>query len=121
MLKSIASVFFVASIGLAGAQSNAVAPSRLAHLRRGINLSEWFAQVWDPKGYTKEHFQTWTTSDDIVLIKAAGFDHVRLSVNPQPIARSLPLVWSRGEAGRRDPSRRSLPYDYCCRREVGRR
>jgi endoglucanase len=87
MLKSVASVFFfaVASIGLAGAQSNAVAPSRLAHLRRGINLSEWFAQVWDPKGYTKEHFQNWTTSDDIVLIKAAGFDHVRLSVNPQPM------------------------------------
>jgi endoglucanase len=87
MLKSIASVFLfaIASIGLAGGQSNAVAPSRLAHLRRGINLSEWFAQVWDPKGYTKEHFQNWTTSADIALIKAAGFDHVRLSVNPQPM------------------------------------
>jgi aryl-phospho-beta-D-glucosidase BglC (GH1 family) len=59
--------------------------SRLAHLRRGINLSEWFAQVYDPKGYTKEHFQSWTTSSDIALIKSTGFDHVRLSVNPQPI------------------------------------
>ena len=31
--------------------------SRLAHIRHGINLSEWFAQVYDPKGYTKEHFR----------------------------------------------------------------
>jgi endoglucanase len=65
-----------------------VPASRLAHLRRGINLSEWFAQVYDPKGYTKEHFQTWTTSADIALIKSAGFDHVRLSVNPQPMFTS---------------------------------
>jgi len=67
-------------------QSNSSVPSsRLAHLRQGINLSEWFAQVYDPKGYTKEHFETWTTSADIALIKSAGFDHVRLSVNPQPM------------------------------------
>lgn len=64
---------------------SSVSASRLAHLRRGINLSEWFAQVYDPKGYTKEHFQSWTTSADIALIKSAGFDHVRLSVNPQPM------------------------------------
>jgi endoglucanase len=64
-----------------------VAVSRLAHLRRGINLSEWFAQVYDPKGYTKEHFEAWTTSQDIALIKSLGFDHVRLSVNPQPMFR----------------------------------
>jgi endoglucanase len=55
------------------------------HLRRGINLSEWFAQVHDPKGYTKEHFETWNTAQDIALIKAMDFDHVRLSVNPQPM------------------------------------
>jgi len=65
--------------------ASTVPASRLAHLRRGINLSEWFAQVYDPRGYTKEHFQTWTTSADIGLIKSAGFDHVRLSVNPQPL------------------------------------
>ena len=62
-----------------------VPASRLAHLRRGINVSEWFAQVYDPRGYTKEHFESWTTSSDIALIKSAGFDHVRLSVNPQPL------------------------------------
>jgi aryl-phospho-beta-D-glucosidase BglC (GH1 family) len=60
---------------------------RLAHLRRGINLSEWFAQVYDSRGYTKEHFQTWNTADDIALIQKMGFDHVRLSVNPAPMFR----------------------------------
>jgi aryl-phospho-beta-D-glucosidase BglC (GH1 family) len=64
---------------------NSVPPARLAHLRHGINASQWFAQVYDPRGYTKEHFQTWTTADDIALIKSMGFDHVRLSVNPQPM------------------------------------
>jgi endoglucanase len=64
-----------------------IAQRRAAHLRQGINLSEWFAQVYDQKGYTKEHFETWNTAQDIALIKAMGFDHVRLSVNPQPMFR----------------------------------
>src|SRR3989441_7643490 len=64
-----------------------VAQRRAVHLRNGINLSEWFAQVYDQKGYTKEHFETWNTAQDIALIKAMGFDHVRLSVNPQPMFR----------------------------------
>jgi aryl-phospho-beta-D-glucosidase BglC (GH1 family) len=64
---------------------SAVPPSRLTHLRRGINASGWFAQVYDKRGYTKEHFQTWTTAEDIALIKSMGFDHVRLSVDPQPM------------------------------------
>ena len=59
-----------------------------AHLRRGINASSWFAQVYDPKGYTKEHFETYITAGDIALIKSMGFDHVRLSVNPQPMFNS---------------------------------
>src|SRR3954468_23488592 len=69
------------------AQSNTLAQRRAAHLRHGINLSEWFAQVYDPKGYTKEHFENWTTANDIALIKSMGFDHVRLSVNPAPMIR----------------------------------
>ncbi len=62
-----------------------VAAARAARLRHGINASNWFAQVYDKRGYTKEHFQDWTTADDIALIKSMGFDHVRLSVNPQPM------------------------------------
>jgi len=77
-----------ASTGFAQtSQDSGLAQRRAAHLRHGINLSEWFAQVYDQKGYTKEHFETWTTAQDIALIKAMQFDHVRLSVNPQPMFR----------------------------------
>ena len=94
-----ASLFFVAQAG--HGQSNSepgIAQRHTQHLRHGINLSEWFAQVYDQKGYTKEHFEGWTTAQDIALIKAMGFDHVRLSVNPQPMFR-------RGQADR-------IPEDY---------
>jgi endoglucanase len=62
-----------------------VPASRLAHLRHGLNASEWFAQVYDKRGYTKEHFESWTTVQDIALMQSMGFDHVRLSVDPQPM------------------------------------
>jgi len=86
VIRYILLCFFLASVSLAQAQtpSSSVPASRLAHIRHGINLSGWFAQVYDPKGFTKEHLQTWTTAEDITLIKSMGFDHVRLSVNPQP-------------------------------------
>jgi aryl-phospho-beta-D-glucosidase BglC (GH1 family) len=77
--------FFLICVSLVQAQSSSIPASRLAHIRHGINLSAWFAQVYDPKGYTKEHLQTWNTAADMALIKSMGFDHVRLSVNPQPI------------------------------------
>jgi aryl-phospho-beta-D-glucosidase BglC (GH1 family) len=78
-----------AQSGHGGGSGSAYAPPlafrRAEKLKRGINASEWFAQVYDKRGYTPEHFQAWTTADDIALIKAMGFDHVRLSVNPQPM------------------------------------
>ena len=84
--QTIGVVLFFTSLSFAqNSPLPSVPASRLAHIRRGINLSEWFAQVWDPKGYTKEHFESWTSASDIALIKSAGFDHVRLSVNPQPM------------------------------------
>jgi aryl-phospho-beta-D-glucosidase BglC (GH1 family) len=81
------STLFLLSLATAPllAQGASLATHRAAHLRYGINLSEWFAQVYDPKGYTKEHFETWTTAHDIALINSMNFDHVRLSVNPQPM------------------------------------
>src|SRR5260370_29663290 len=94
----------LASLGLCASSSqgqtvslsNSVQPvssvpaPRLAHLRRGVNASAWFAQVYDKRGYTKEHFQDWTTAQDIALIKSMGFDHLRLSVNPQPMMPNHP-------------------------------
>jgi aryl-phospho-beta-D-glucosidase BglC (GH1 family) len=62
-----------------------VPAGRLAHLRRGINASEWFAQVVPPATYSKEHYATHTTARDVALIASMGFDHVRLSVNPQSV------------------------------------
>ncbi|MGO8985573.1 MAG: glycoside hydrolase family 5 protein [Terriglobales bacterium] len=81
----------------ANAQSS-LAFARAAKLRRGINASEWFAQVYDQRGYTAEHFRAWTTADDIALIKSMGFDHVRLGVNPEPMMNI------------REPNR--IPADY---------
>ena len=71
--------------GSASAYASPLAFRRAERLKRGINASEWFAQVYDKRGYTPEHFQAWTTAQDIALIKSMGFDHVRLSVNPQPM------------------------------------
>ena len=94
-----AAFIFVAQTGFGQSNSESgIAQRHAQHLRHGINLSEWFAQVYDAKGYTKEHFETWNTAQDIALIKSMGFDHVRLSVNPQPMFR-------RGQADR-------IPEDY---------
>jgi endoglucanase len=65
--------------------ASSVPASRLARLRHGINASGWFAQVYDTRGYTKEHFRDWTTAQDIALMQSMGFDHVRLSVDPRPM------------------------------------
>jgi hypothetical protein len=61
--------------------------ARLATLKRGINASHWFAQVMDPRGYTKEHLASYITAADLALIKSLGFDHLRLSVDPVSIWR----------------------------------
>ncbi len=90
MSRMLAGFLLIASFSFAQTTPlSSVPPSRLAHLRHGVNLSAWFAQVYDPRGYTKEHFEAWNTRQDIALIKSAGFDHVRLSVNPQPLMDAM--------------------------------
>jgi len=79
-------------------QDTSLALKRAQHLRHGINLSHWFSQVFDPKGYTKEHFDTYDTAQDIALIKAMVFDHVRFTLNCDPMFR-------RGQADR-------IPSEY---------
>ena len=86
MRRSVTVLLLLTSLSLAQSSPLASVPaSRLAQLHRGINTSHWFSQVYDSKGYTKDHLQAWVTADDIALIKSAGFDYVRLSVNPQPL------------------------------------
>lgn len=62
--------------------SSTVPASRLAHVRRGINLSHWFAQS---REYSEKHLREHTTARDIELIKSLGFDHVRFTVEPAPL------------------------------------
>jgi endoglucanase len=100
---SAARAVFTLAIFLATAvplfsQDSSLAFKRAQHLRHGINLSHWFAQVFDPKGYTKEHFDTYDTAQDMALIKAMGFDHVRFTMNCDPMFR-------RGQADR-------IPAEY---------
>src|SRR5208337_112683 len=85
LLSGLLTVCAVAQTGGAASPKASLAFARAERLKRGINASEWFAQVYDKRGYTPEHFQAWTTVEDIKLIKSMGFDHVRLSVNPQPM------------------------------------
>jgi endoglucanase len=63
----------------------AVVEKHLSHVRRGLNLTGWFALVGDPSGYSKEHFETAITAEDLALIREMGFDHVRLCVDPRPM------------------------------------
>ena len=71
------------------AHSSSIEPdatgARLAKLRRGINTSHWFAQLSNKQRYTKSHFDTHTTAEDIALIKAMGFDHIRFVMELAPM------------------------------------
>ncbi|MGA2571874.1 MAG: cellulase family glycosylhydrolase [Terracidiphilus sp.] len=62
------------------------ASMRAQHLRHGINASEWFAQSGD---YSNKHLDEYTDAQDIALIAKTGFDHVRLSIDPMPLAMAL--------------------------------
>ena len=59
-----------------------IAFARAARLKRGINLSMWYAQSSD---YTAARLASYTTVDDFKLVKNLGFDHVRLSIDPEPL------------------------------------
>jgi endoglucanase len=61
---------------------------RAEHLRRGINLSGWYAQNGD---FSATRMDSYTTPADFALIKSLGFDHVRLSINPEPLIKDAQL------------------------------
>ena len=65
---------------------------RAAHLQHGINTSIWFAQAVN--NYGQERLRTFTTEDDLRLIHKLGFDHIRLSIDAQPLTE-----WQRGQPG----------------------
>ena len=59
------------------------------HLQRGINTSDWFAQ--QPGNYGVARLESFTTPADLTLIRQLGFDHIRLSIDADPL-----VEWQRG-------------------------
>jgi aryl-phospho-beta-D-glucosidase BglC (GH1 family) len=59
---------------------------RLSALRRGVNLSQWFAQT--PSSPVR--LQTAIVLDDVQRIRRMGFDHVRLPVDPEVLTAGGP-------------------------------
>jgi aryl-phospho-beta-D-glucosidase BglC (GH1 family) len=66
--------------------ADSLAFRRAERLRHGINTSNWFSQ--SPNDYSVQRLRTFTTADDIRLIRRLGFDHIRLSVDAEPL-----LAW----------------------------
>jgi endoglucanase len=68
-----------------------LAATRADRLRRGINLSHWFSQIYSGPGYVPAHFDSYIRVADIALIRDMGFDHVRFPINCEPLlAASAP-------------------------------
>src|SRR5438477_4498293 len=72
-------VLVFSSVAVSQNPASSSAWRRSQRLRHGINASEWFAQSTD---YSLQRLSTYTTLDDIALMRRLGFDHVRLSIDP---------------------------------------
>jgi len=59
--------------------------ARAQHLKRGINASEWFAQ--SASDYSAARTNRYIDARDIALMAQLGFDHARLSIDPEPLVR----------------------------------
>ena len=72
----------VAGLTLSASAQRGTSPAfqRAEHLRRGINLSMWYAQTRD---FSASRLDSNTNAADFQLIKSLGFDHVRLSIDPE--------------------------------------
>jgi aryl-phospho-beta-D-glucosidase BglC (GH1 family) len=62
------------------AQAQSLAFQRAEHLKRGVNLSSFYAQTRD---LSQARLDAYMTTTDMQALKAMGFDHVRLSINPE--------------------------------------
>ncbi len=69
------------------AAKQSIAFQRAAHIRRGVNLSMWYAQdgdLYNADGGA-EKLASYIKPADFKLVHDLGFDHVRLSIDPQPL------------------------------------
>jgi endoglucanase len=91
--RLLATIFFSALFipySTSAQQTGNLAFQRAEHLLHGINTSDWFAQSGD---YSVQRLRTFTTADDIRLIHRLGFDHIRISIDAEPL-----LAWQRQQA-----------------------
>ena len=65
--------------GAQAQQTKGVAFARAEHLQRGVNLSSFYAQTRD---MSQARLDAYMSVADMQALKAMGFDHVRLSINP---------------------------------------
>ncbi|WP_406857044.1 cellulase family glycosylhydrolase [Alsobacter sp. KACC 23698] len=72
-----------AAAAVAGARTGpalAAAPRGPMALARGVNLSHWFAQSFE--GYSATHLALFVKPQDLARLRAAGFAHARLNLDP---------------------------------------
>src|ERR1039457_3158068 len=95
-------------LGMAGgAQAQSLAFQRAEHLRRGGDLRRFYAQTRD---LSQGRLDAYMTTADMQALKAMGFDHVRLSINPELLIaepqtgrlRAGPMVQQIGRASCRE-------------------
>jgi len=60
-------------------QTKSIAFQRAEHLKHGVNLSSFYAQT---RNISQARLDAYMSVADMRALKAAGFDHVRLSINP---------------------------------------
>ena len=64
-----------------------IAFERAKHLQHGINASIWFAQ--SPNDYSAKRTDSYMDAADIALMAKLGFDHARLSIDPEPLGQAM--------------------------------
>ena len=74
-------LLLLTNVGMAQ-RGTSLAFQRAEHLRHGINLGGWYAQTRD---FSPQRMDNYTTVADFQTIKRLGFDHVRLSIDPEPL------------------------------------
>jgi endoglucanase len=80
MMRMVAAAMLLGMACGAQAQTTkGIAFQRAEHLKHGVNLSSFYAQTRD---LSQARLDAYMSVADMRALKAAGFDHVRLSINP---------------------------------------
>jgi endoglucanase len=67
------------STTFAQSDDNPLTDERFAQLARGVNITRWF---WLEESTSEEHYRNYVTDEQLAEIRARGFLHVRLVIDP---------------------------------------